>query len=84
MKAIVETKKYKSGRCLAIYVGSKNKVNKLMITLADAGFIVNYEPRYTSGNYEGCFLYGSESVIKICCKAQVKRKKGNESRHAKL
>ena len=84
MKAIVKTKKYKSGKCLAIYVDSKNKVNKLMITLADAGFIVNYEPRYISGNYEGCFLYGSESAIKICCKAQVKSRKGNESRHAKL
>ena len=34
--------------------------------------------------YEGYVLYGSESAIKICCKAQVKRKKGNESRHAKL
>lgn len=84
MKAIVEMKKYKPGKCLAIYVDGKNKVNKLMITLADAGVIVNYEPRYISGNYEGCFLYGSESAIKICCKAQVKSKKGNESCHAKL
>lgn len=79
MKATAEMKKYKSGKCLAIHVDSKNKVNKLMITLADAGFIVNYEPRYISGNYEGCFLYDSESAIKICGKAQVKSRKGKSS-----
>lgn len=84
MKAIVETKKYKSGGCLTIYVDSKNKVNKLMIILADAGFIVNCEPRYVSGNYEGCFLSGSENAIRICCKVKEKSKKGNKSCHAKL
>lgn len=84
MKAIVKTEKYKSGKCLAIYVDSKNKVNKLMITLAEAGFIVNYEPRYISGNYEGCFLCNSENAIRICCIVKEKSKKGNESRHAKL
>lgn len=82
MKAIVKTKKYKSGKCLAIYVGSKNKVNKLMITLAEAGFIVNYELRYISGTYEACFLYSSENAIRICCKVKEKSKKGNN--HAKL
>lgn len=72
MKAAVEIKKYKSGKCLAIYVSSKNRVNKLMLALADAGFIVNYEPRYVSGNYECCFLCGSENIIRICCKLQKK------------
>ena len=46
----------------------KPDVNELVITLIEAGFIVNYEPRYTSEYYEGCFLYGDENAIKICCK----------------
>lgn len=70
MNAIIKTKNYKSGKCLSIYVDSKKEVNELMITLIDAGFIVNYEPRYTSGNYEGCFLYDDKNAIKICCKEQ--------------
>ena len=59
---------YKSGKCLSIYVDDKPDVNELVITLIEAGFIVNYEPRYTSEYYEGCFLYGDENAIKICCK----------------
>ena len=45
-------------------------VNELMITLIDAGFIVNYEPRYISDRYEGCFLYDDKNVIKICYKSK--------------
>ena len=44
-----------SGKSLSIYVDSTNKVNELMLDLIEAGFTVNYEPRYISGNYEGCF-----------------------------
>lgn len=84
MKAIVKTKNYKSGKCLAICVDSKNKVNKLMITLAEAGFTVNYEPRYISGNYEACFLCSSGNAITIFCKVKEKSKKGNKSRYAIL
>ena len=59
-----------SGKSLSLYVGNKRKVNKLMINLIEAGFTVNYEPRYISGNYEGCFLCEDENVIKICCRKQ--------------
>ena len=41
-----------SGKSLSLYVDNKSKVNKLMINLIEAGFTVNYEPRYISGNYE--------------------------------
>ena len=66
--------KYRSGECLSIYVDTKNDVNELMITLTDAGFIVNYEPRYISENYEGCFLCGGQNVIKVCCREYEKKK----------
>lgn len=52
-------------------------VNDLMIDLAEAGFIVNYEPHYVSGNYEGCFLYDEKNAIKICCKPQKKRERNS-------
>ena len=38
-----------SGKSLSIYVDSTNKVNELMLDLIEAGFTVNYEPRYISG-----------------------------------
>ena len=57
-----------SGKSLSLYVDNKSKVNKLMINLIEAGFTVNYEPRYISGNYEGCFLCEDGNVIKICCR----------------
>ena len=38
--------------------------------LMEAVFTVNYEPRYISGNYEGCFLCEDGNVIKICCRKQ--------------
>ena len=59
-----------SGKSLSLYVDNKSKVNKLMINLIEAGFTVNYEPRYISGNYEGCFLGEDGNVIKICCRKQ--------------
>ena len=68
MNAVIKIETYKSGKCLSIYVDDKPDVNELVITLIEAGFIVNYEPRYTSEYYEGCFLYGDENAIKICCK----------------
>lgn len=68
MEAIVKMENYKAGKCLALYVDDRNSVNELMIALADARFIVNYEPRYQSENYEGCFLCGEESVIRVCCR----------------
>ncbi len=68
MKAEVVIEKNKSKKCLSIYVDDRRKVNELMIVLIDAGFPVNYEPRYRSNVYEGCFLCGDESVIKICHK----------------
>ncbi|WP_283682284.1 hypothetical protein [Parablautia sp. Marseille-Q6255] len=68
MNGVIKTKAYKTGKCLVIYVDSKSKVNELMIDLMEAGFTVNYEPSYIEGNYEGCFLYGDENAIKICCK----------------
>lgn len=74
MNAIIKMEKYRSGECLAIYVDHKNDVNELMINLTDAGFIVNYEPRYISENYEGCFLCGEENVIKVCCREHEKKK----------
>ncbi len=77
MEAIIKTEKYKSGKCLAIYVDSKDKVNELMLTLIETGFIVNYEPRYTSENYEGCFLCGDENAIKVCYKESNNKKKGS-------
>lgn len=70
MNATITTQLYKSGKSLTIYVDSKTMVNELMITLIDAGFIVNYEPRYISDRYEGCFLYDDKNVIKICYKSQ--------------
>ena len=68
MNAVIKIETYKSGKYLSIYVDDKPDVNELVITLIEAGFIVNYEPRYTSEYYEGCFLYGDENAIKICCK----------------
>ena len=70
MNATIATQPYKSGKSLTIYVDSKNMVNELMMTLMDAGFIVNYEPCYISECYEGCFLYDDKNVIKICYKSQ--------------
>ena len=55
MNATITTQPYKSGKSLTIYVDSKNMVNELMITLIDAGFIVNYEPRYISDVSVGRF-----------------------------
>ena len=55
MKVMVKIENSISGKSLSLYVGNKRKVNKLMINLIEAGFTVNYEPRYISGNYEGCF-----------------------------
>lgn len=77
MQAIIKTQPYKSGKCLTIYVDEKNMVNDLMIDLAEAGLIVNYEPHYVSGNYEGCFLYDEKNAIKICCKPQKKRERNS-------
>lgn len=76
MEAIVKMENYNSGKCLALYVDDKDSVNELMLALTDAGFIVNYEPRYLSENYEGCFLCGEESVIKVCCREHERMKKG--------
>ncbi len=53
MNAVIKIETYKSGKCLSIYVDDKPDVNELVITLIEAGFIVNYEPRYTSEYYEG-------------------------------
>lgn len=53
MKIMVKIENSISGKSLSLYVDSKSKVNKLMINLIEAGFTVNYEPRYISGNYEG-------------------------------
>ena len=66
MKIMVKIENSISGKSLSLYVGNKRKVNKLMINLIEAGFTVNYEPRYISGNYEGCFLCEDGNVIKIC------------------
>ena len=52
MKIMVKIENSISGKSLSLYVGNKRKVNKLMINLIEAGFTVNYEPRYISGNYE--------------------------------
>jgi len=70
MKIMVKIENSISGKSLSLYVDNKNKVNELMINLIEAGFTVNYEPRYISGNYEGCFLYEDGNVIKICCRKQ--------------
>ena len=53
-----------------MYVDSTSKVNELMLELIEAGFTVDYEPRYISGNYEGCVLCEDGNVIKICCRKQ--------------
>lgn len=45
MNAVIKIETYKSGKCLSIYVDDKPDVNELVITLIEAGFIVNYEPR---------------------------------------
>ena len=70
MKIMVKIENSISGKSLSLYVDNKRKVNKLMINLIEAGFTVNYEPRYISGNYEGCFLGEDGNVIKICCRKQ--------------
>ena len=70
MKTMVKIENSVSGKSLSIYVDSTNKVNELMLDLIEAGFTVNYEPRYISGNYEGCFLCEDGNVIKICCRKQ--------------
>ena len=74
MKIMVKIENSISGKSLSLYVGNKRKVNKLMINLIEAGFTVNYEPRYISGNYEGCFLCEDGNVIKICCRKHAARK----------
>ena len=61
-----------SGKSLSMYVDSTSKVNELMLDLIEAGFTVDYEPRYISGNYEGCFLCEDGNVIKICFREQKK------------
>ena len=73
MKTMVKIENSISGKSLFMYVDSINKVNELMLNLMEAGFTVNYEPRYISGNYEGSFLCEDGNVIKICCK-KVKEK----------
>ena len=75
MKTIVKIESAISGKNLSMYIDSMSKVNKLMLDLIEAGFTVNYEPRYISGNYEGSFLCEDGNVIKICCK---KQKRSNE------
>ena len=75
MKTIVKIESAISGKSHSMYVDSMSKVNKLMLDLIEAGFTVNYEPRYISGNYEGSFLCEDGNVIKICCK---KQKRSNE------
>lgn len=47
----------------------------MMLSLIESGFTVNYEPRYISGNYEGCILCGDSNKIKICCKQRTKKQK---------
>ena len=55
MKTMVKIENSVSGKSLSMYVDSTSKVNELMLDLIEAGFTVDYEPRYISGNYEGCF-----------------------------
>ena len=70
MKIMVKIENSISGKSLSLYVDNKSEVNKLMINLIEAGYTVNYESRYISGNYEGCFLCENGNVIKICCRKQ--------------
>lgn len=72
MKTKIKIETSVTGKSLSIYVDSRRKVNKLMISLMDAGFTVDYEPRNKAGNYEGCFLCGDRTVIKICFREQKK------------
>lgn len=58
MKANIVIENYKSGKALSMYMDDKTNVNELMLIMIEAGFLVNYEPRYTIRNYEGCFLCG--------------------------
>ena len=70
MRTMVKIENSVSGKSLSMYVDSTSKVNELMLDLIEAGFTVDYEPRYISGNYEGCFLCEDGNVIKICFRKQ--------------
>ena len=75
MKAVIKKQQSRLENSLVIYVNNKKQVNRMMLSLIESGFTVNYEPRYISGNYEGCILCGDSNKIKICCKQRTKKQK---------
>ena len=75
MKAVIKKQQSRLENSLVIYVNKRKQVNRMMLSLIESGFTVNYEPRYISGNYEGCILCGDSNKIKICCKHRTKKQK---------
>lgn len=48
MKAVIKKQQSRLENSLVIYVNNKKQVNRMMLSLIESGFTVNYEPRYIS------------------------------------
>ena len=58
MKAVIKKQQSRSENSLVIYVNNKKQVNRMMLSLIESGFTVNYEPRYISGIMKDVFFAG--------------------------
>ena len=75
MKAVIKKQQSRLENSLVIYVNNKKQVNRMMLSLIESGFTVNYEPRYISGNYEGCILCGDSNKLKSVVNREQKNRK---------
>lgn len=75
MKAVIKKQQSRLENSLVIYVNNKKQVNRMMLSLIESGFTVNYEPRYISGNYEGCILCGIAIKLKSVVNREQKNRK---------
>ena len=46
MKAVIKKQQSRLENSLVIYVNNRKQVNRMMLSLIESGFTVNYEPRY--------------------------------------
>lgn len=65
MKSYVQIETHNLKPVLAIYMDSIADVNSLTLSMMEAGFLINYEPKYVAQEYEGCFLCGEECDVVI-------------------
>ncbi len=75
MKADIQIEQRDRKPVLVLDVNSVCKVNDLILSMIDAGFSVNHEPKHMAQEYEGSFLCGEECDIVIRCKNDVAARK---------